>query len=556
MATTDSRSGFRLPWTSDRAHDAQAVDEPVEAAVEAAGEPAASAVAWSTSSDLGARLGLTPASSSTTDETASPPTARQEPAMIDTDPVFAPAPAMPKRPSQLMANLAAAIRATAEAAREQALAQVDGDVAAAVADIRTRSKDGETGLRQRSDEDIAGIREWSKAEIARIKEETEAKIEARKASLGNELGAHAAAVERNVVDVEGRAAEYRAEMQAYADRLGREDDPSRLATLAESMPEPPVLGVQADAAVAMAQPPVSEAEAAVAPAFEPEPVAFEPEAVAFDAEPVASQAEPVAFEAAAVALEPEPMAFEAEPAVAAVASGAPVVAADAPVVEATEPAPPKPAGPTPSPWGGPDSWGISSRAAASAVAAGAAADEVTDAFAGGDVAGNDQVERGTIMAALEVAAEAAAGSADEADAAALEPANEDVDPEAEAAFSARVDAGGFDTDTFASRLAALLPPHSDDVAPGGEPRTTQVVVSGLVSVASIASFKRHLGRMQGVRAVAVASGPEGEFVFNVTHESDVAFRDAIPTMPGFAARVTSSGDGVVTVAARDPESEG
>jgi hypothetical protein len=56
-------------------------------------------------------------------------------------------------------------------------------------------------------------------------------------------------------------------------------------------------------------------------------------------------------------------------------------------------------------------------------------------------------------------------------------------------------------------------------------------------------------------AVAVASGPEGEFVFNVTHRADLSFRDVIPTMPGFAARVTGQGDGSVHVAARDPEAE-
>ncbi len=56
--------------------------------------------------------------------------------------------------------------------------------------------------------------------------------------------------------------------------------------------------------------------------------------------------------------------------------------------------------------------------------------------------------------------------------------------------------------------------------------------------------------------VAVASGPDGEFVFNVTHRPDVSFRDAVPTMPGFAARVTGTADGVVQVTARDPEAEG
>ena len=82
------------------------------------------------------------------------------------------------------------------------------------------------------------------------------------------------------------------------------------------------------------------------------------------------------------------------------------------------------------------------------------------------------------------------------------------------------------------------------------------MVTGLVSVASIASFKRHLGRLAGVLTVGVASGPSGEFVFNVTHRPDVSFKDVIPSMPGFAARVTGTGDGVVSVTARDPEAEG
>ena len=176
------------------------------------------------------------------------------------------------------------------------------------------------------------------------------------------------------------------------------------------------------------------------------------------------------------------------------------------------------------------------------------------------------------MAALEaaaeavVAAEAAAESADQAEAAAdvaetaagllvgrNSPEDEALDSEAQAALDARVDAGGFE-ESYADRLASLLPPPADEN--GLEPRTTQVIVAGLVSVASIASFKRHLARLTGVQTVAVASGPEGEFVFNVTHRADVSFKDAIPTMQGFAARVTSTSDGVVNVTARDPETEG
>ena len=89
----------------------------------------------------------------------------------------------------------------------------------------------------------------------------------------------------------------------------------------------------------------------------------------------------------------------------------------------------------------------------------------------------------------------------------------------------------------------------------GTPVTTRVVVTGLISVASIAGFKRHLSRAAGVQSVGVSSGPDGEFVFAVTHGSDVALRDVIPGLPGFAARVTAESDGELTIAARDPEAE-
>jgi hypothetical protein len=74
-----------------------------------------------------------------------------------------------------------------------------------------------------------------------------------------------------------------------------------------------------------------------------------------------------------------------------------------------------------------------------------------------------------------------------------------------------------------------------------------------VSVASIASFKRHLGRLAGVAHVGVSSGPDGEFVFAVEHDAATSLRDLIPTIPGFAARVVGSGDGVVQVSAQDPQ---
>jgi len=89
----------------------------------------------------------------------------------------------------------------------------------------------------------------------------------------------------------------------------------------------------------------------------------------------------------------------------------------------------------------------------------------------------------------------------------------------------------------------------------GDLQTTRVIVTGLVSVASIASFKRHLGKLEGVASVGVSSGPDGEFVFAVGHGPAIDLQAAIPGLPGFAAQVTSVTDDAVSVAARDPEAE-
>jgi hypothetical protein len=107
-------------------------------------------------------------------------------------------------------------------------------------------------------------------------------------------------------------------------------------------------------------------------------------------------------------------------------------------------------------------------------------------------------------------------------------------------------------DALAARLAGLVP----DTAATGDTATTRVIVTGLVSVASIAGFKRNLARVSGVHSVGVTSGPDGEFVFAVTHDASMELGESIATLPGFGARVTNETAGELTVAARDPEAEG
>ncbi|MGK2850410.1 MAG: hypothetical protein ACSLFN_05825 [Candidatus Limnocylindrales bacterium] len=105
-------------------------------------------------------------------------------------------------------------------------------------------------------------------------------------------------------------------------------------------------------------------------------------------------------------------------------------------------------------------------------------------------------------------------------------------------------------EAIAARLAGL---GLDNDTQSSDTVTTRLVVTGLISVASIAGFKRHLTSAGGVQSVGVSSGPGGEFVFNVGHDTSVAMKDIVPSLPGFAARVTSEGDGELAVSAHDPE---
>jgi hypothetical protein len=192
------------------------------------------------------------------------------------------------------------------------------------------------------------------------------------------------------------------------------------------------------------------------------------------------------------------------------------------------------------------------------------------------------------MAAIEASAEAAgwtelnaaeaAAVAEPVDAPAetttessTEPATTDIDPRLEALGAADFAAAEAEAleaadstdeseeiptiadDALAARLAGLV--GADESAPATT-SATQVIVSGLVSVAAIASFKRHLGRLPGVQSVGVSSGPDGEFVFAVNHGPDVVLRDSVVTLPGFGARVTGGTDTAIEVTAHDPEAEG
>jgi hypothetical protein len=429
---------------------------------------------------------------------ASDPTGTPEVAAAG-EPAFAAPPlvaAPQRRPTKFLADLTRAMQAAAEQARAATLDQFRGEGTTVVEQIHARSATGATELRRHADDDVAAIKDWSKAEIARIRDETERRIGARREQLEGQLERHAALVEHEIEKVRGRIASFEAEMGQFFDDLVGEGDPAVFAARAVSLPEPPSFEDLDDDAVTalLREPGVGAPEPVVAEAVEVVEAAVEPavdRVVGVVAEYPQGTQDAVADDA------PDDRDAAMAAIQAAAEAAAALEAAEVPIEVEGESAPDVMA---------PDPWAP-------------------------DLAEPEVDPR---LAMLGLTPNFAA-----AEKAAVEMAAAEIDDMPEL--------GG---DALAARLSGLVPgdaPAADEAAV-----TTRVVVTGLVSVASIASFKRHMGRLAGVGHVGVSSGPDAEFVFVVSHDRATSLRELIPTLPGFAARVVGVADGVIQVSAQDP----
>jgi hypothetical protein len=555
MAQTDARTGFRLPWSSDRqsTETAETETQPETASTPEAGWPADDAPAAAAAQPLpvdpwtGAPLATA--------------TAPESPSTADVAPEPAPAarPSPSKKPSRFLADLTKAMQAAAEEARGRALSQLQADAKTHVEAIHGRSSTEAATLRRQADDDVAAVREWSKAEIARIREETETKITDRKARLETEIEEHAAVIEREIEAVQKTVSDFEAEMAGFFERLLAEDDPTRFATMAENLPEPPsfeglvaeTTGASAEVATVDVEP-----EAVVETVDEPAEAAEAAEAVVEGAAGEAEAADAV-VETIGEPETPEAVAETVdETETEVVAEGEVALEGEARTDEIAS---------------------GDAEHAGGAPGFGAAEGYTAE---GGEFDG--EVDREAAFAAIQAAAEAAASAEVAADAAARAAAVADVaieiigNHEEEGDADPRFAALGLSTDFDAAEAEAYAAADgsTEEIPEVGEEAiaarlaglgkskgnaegatSTQVIVVGLVSVASIASFKRHLGRLAGVNSVGVSSGPDGEFVFAVGHNADVVLRDVIPSLPSFQARVTGSADGVVHVTAHDPEAD-
>jgi hypothetical protein len=145
----------------------------------------------------------------------------------------------PRKANPLMAGLVKAMRDAAKAAREEATAKLRADAATRIDEIKAEAIAASAALKKQAEEDVAAIREWSRTETARIKQEAETRIADRKARLVTQVQDQGAASERMTEEVRGGIAGFESEMDHFFEILLKEDDPARLATLAERLPEAP-----------------------------------------------------------------------------------------------------------------------------------------------------------------------------------------------------------------------------------------------------------------------------------------------------------------------------
>ena len=118
--------------------------------------------------------------------------------------------------------------------------------------IRAQASEGAAALRRRSDEDVDShprvVQGRDRPDQA---SESETPGSRRRAAAAARRRAHesrAVAIEDRVAEVDSTVAGYRLAMDAYFARLAAEEDPARLATMAEAMPDAPALEALGDLA--------------------------------------------------------------------------------------------------------------------------------------------------------------------------------------------------------------------------------------------------------------------------------------------------------------------
>jgi hypothetical protein len=140
-----------------------------------------------------------------------------------------------------LAELAVAMRLTAEKERERIAGKVSDDAAAHVEKVRARAAIETDELKRLAEEDVQHIEEWSAAEQERIRAEADRKIEDRRASLEEYLRQHDTIIDTEIDGVNAAVRDYNATLDRYFEELAQSNDPAAIVARAEALPAPPEL---------------------------------------------------------------------------------------------------------------------------------------------------------------------------------------------------------------------------------------------------------------------------------------------------------------------------
>ena len=255
MATTEQRTGFRLPWTAEppATNDAAASDDEAVGTVaepETQTDPTVdsteeSMIGEDTVRDtfvtnLASRAGWD-APEAAPDAVEAPGAAEATAYSYEAE---APTPPKQRTVNPLVAGLVRAMLDAAETARQEAITGLADAAKARKDQIQVESTESEAEARRVTDSDIAEIREWSKAQMARIRGETDVRITDRKHQLEAETGELSTLHQRRLDHVQHVVEAYEGEMDAFFQTLFTQDDPAQLAGLAQQLPEPPDLAYE------------------------------------------------------------------------------------------------------------------------------------------------------------------------------------------------------------------------------------------------------------------------------------------------------------------------
>ena len=140
-----------------------------------------------------------------------------------------------------LAELAVAMRSTAEKERERIAAKVADDASAHVDKVRARAAIETDELRRLAEEDVQHIEDWSAAEMQRIRGEADQKIDDRRSSLDEYLKQHDSIIDTEIDGVNDAVRDYNTTLDGFFAELAQSDNPASIVARAESLPPPPDL---------------------------------------------------------------------------------------------------------------------------------------------------------------------------------------------------------------------------------------------------------------------------------------------------------------------------